>query len=357
MKRISVYLGLACLMAGCLASCSSEELASSAETASVQSDLIDIAQTSGQLASGTSFRISGSSSYSLATRSDHRPGGGKHKRGPAILDGVNLLAPTDELLAIIDAESASDFRGLLISRNGGATVNNYDANGNVVTLNIPKAGGPGGCSFSGNQYPEYDSLLAVIAKTVIDFGSGSIYKHDTISIVRTGKIIITRVGTKANMTETTTFENYTVNGIGISGTKTRVNTYDDTTGSGSSKTSISDGKITMKDGAVASWITNKSRISQIILGSNGRPESGEITTDVSTLVTAANGTLIYMHLSTKPLIESIACDRRRHGPVSGTLKTIYGSDVVEVDYGDGTCENKTITLTVNGTTTIKTIGE
>jgi hypothetical protein len=72
-------------------------------------------------------------------------------------------------------------------------------------------------------------------------------------------------------------------------------------------------------------------------------------------VIASNGDAIYSHETTSPLTENIAC--RRPGPVSGTLETVYRENTIEVDFGDGSCENRTITLTVNGVTTTKTIGD
>lgn len=346
-------------MIGIIVSCNNEE----AVDASVLSDaasteLIDIAQASGQLASGTSFRISGSSTDSTG-EDKPRDNHGKHHHKPhhGILDGVNLLAPTDELLAIVDAESASDFRGLRISKNGGATITHYNAEGETVILTTPSAGGPNGCSFSGHQYPQYDSLLSTIVKTEIDFGAGVTFKRDTISITRSGKIVITRSGDVNNKTEVTTFESYFVNGIRIEGAKTRISTFDSATGSGTSTTSVADGKITFADGTVAEWTSDKSRVSDITRDDQtGRPVSGTIVSEVNTEVVVSDGTVIYSHKTTAPLTENLACERRRQGPVSGELETIYGNDTVKVNYGDGTCENRTITITVNGVITTRTIG-
>ncbi len=114
---------------------------------------------------------------------------GHHQR-LAALDGVSLLAPTDELLAIVDAESAGDFRGFRISGRGGATITHYTASGDTVVLATPDHGGPGGCSFSGGQFPEYDALLEDIVRTEIDFGSGVTFSRDTVTIIRSGKILI-----------------------------------------------------------------------------------------------------------------------------------------------------------------------
>lgn len=352
MRKMPWIPGVLAVVVGLLVSCHDGELSGS--PSDVDQDIIDVAETSGQLASGTSFRISGSSSDSTISGN---PRGHHHgHRYKGILDGVSLLAPTDELLAIVDAESASDFRGLRISRNGGATITHYNAEGEEVSLALPREGGPNGCSFSGKQFPEYDSLLSAIVKTVIDFGSGVTFKRDTITITRSGKIIITRSGDSPNRTEVTTFENYVVNGIQIEGTKTRVSTYDAATGSGTSTTTVSDGKLTYSDGSTATWKTERLRTSAITIDeTTGRAVSGEISTDVNTSVTASDGTVIYAHKTAVPLVENIAC-RRRFAPVSGTLETTYRDDIVVIDFGDGSCDNQTITITVNGVTTTKTIG-
>lgn len=355
MKTNIANLFLIVLGSSLLMNCQDEATSAEATSSEENVSIIDIAQTAGQLASGSSFRINGSSTDSTASTS--RPPRGKHGHQPhkGILDGLNLLAPTDEILAIIDAESASDFRGLRISKNGGATVTHYNASGETVTLSLP-ANGPQGCSFSGQQFPEADSLLGTITKTIIDFGSGTTYQRDTVSITRTGKIIIERSGDATNRTEVTTFENYSVNGIGISGTKTRVSTFDEATGSGSSTTTVTDGKFVFADGTEAAWLSEKTRTSNITIDeSTGRPSSGEIVTEVNTAI-IAGGDVIYHHQTTQPLVENVACEGRRRGPVSGVLETVYRENEVSVNFGDGTCENRTITLTVNGVTTTKTIG-
>ena len=271
---------------------------------------------------------------------------------------MNLLASTDELLAIVDAESASDIRGLRISKNGGAVITNYNANGEEVTLPVSDNKGPQGCSFSGKQFPVFDSLLLSIVRTEIDFGTGTTFKRDTVEITRSGKIVINRILDGSVRTEVTTFENYAVNGIKIEGIKTRVSTYDSSSGSASSKTTVANGRITFADGTTAVWDSEKSRSSQIVLDENtNRPVSGKITTTVVTNVTAADGTIIYSHKTAAPLIENVACEGRRRGPVSGLLETIYRDDTVIVDYGDGSCGNRTISITFNGVRTTKTIGE
>lgn len=338
--------------------CNNQDLSPGAQ--SIEQLSIDVAQTSGQLASGASFAFAGSSTDTTGghppgkrgpgPRGPHGPG-----RNPGILDGLNMLAPTDELLAIVDAESASDVRGLRISSNGGATITNFDAGGNEVTVPLNVKKGPHGCSFSGKQFPEYDSLLGSIVKTVIDFGTGVTFRRDTVEITRSGKIIIERSGDEITRTERTTFEDYTVNGIKIEGIKTRTSTFDEATGSGSSSTVVTNGMITLLDGTVATWESERIRVSNITLNEDGRPENGTITTEVTTSV-VANGVTIYAHHTASPLVENLACEGRRKGPVSGILATTYRDTGISVDYGNGSCENRTITITVNGVTTTRIIG-
>lgn len=351
MKKYWISLLSSCAIAALLSACS-QDMTDGDGNGTVSASNVDVAQTSGQLASGTSFRINGSSSDSTATTGSHK---GKHRPGGPI-DGLNLLAPTEELLTIVDAESASDFRGLRLSREGGATITHYDASGNTVTLPIPTGQGPEGCSHSGKQFPAFDSLLAKIVKTVIDFGSGVTFKRDTITITRSGKIVITRSGTQNNLTEVTTFDNYQVNGNKIEGTKTRTNIYDATTGQGTSHTVVTDGKITFSDGTVANWTSERNRTSNITLNSTTqKPESGTIVTTVHSRVVATDGTVIYSHDTTTPLTEDVSCKRGRRAPVSGALETHYRSNIILIDFGTGSCTSQTISITVNGVTTTKTI--
>ncbi len=346
--------------------CSPNEMTSSTDTL-----LTDVAQTSGQLASGSSFVITGSSSSSSMAQvpgtnmpgmpggGQHGPGKGGHHGGPGgFLDGTNLLAPTDELLAIVEAESAGDMRGMRMHERGGATVTNYDADGNVILfpLPAPQEGGPEGCSFSGKQFPRIDSLLSKIAKTVIDFGEGMTNTRKDITVTRSGKIVITRSGDGTSHTEVVTFENFKVNGALIEGTKTRVSSFTETSGSGTSTTTVTGGKITFNDGTAATWTSNRSRTSVVVLGDEGRPVSGSVTITGKTSVTASDGTVIYSHEVTKPIKEDLSCGHRRP-PVEGTVITHYRENTVAIDFGSGNCSSSTITITLNGVVQTKTFGD
>ncbi|MFN7491276.1 MAG: hypothetical protein ACK5RG_00045 [Cyclobacteriaceae bacterium] len=333
--------------------CSNNEL-----TVSSDFNLTDLAQSSGQLASGSSFTISGSSSETLSSSSSTSGRSGKGGRGKGHrLDGTNFITKDDTLLAIIDAESAGDFRGFRMHGGGGATITHYDANGDVVTLPEPSSTTkPEGCSFSGGQFPQTDSLLSTIVNTVVDFGTGVTNKKGDNTITRSGSIIIIRSGDSSLRTETITFSNYKVNGILIEGTKTKTHLYDSSTGVRISNSSVSDGKITLADGTVATWISTKKRTSNITLDSDNKPVSGTIVTEGNTSVTLASGTVLFSNTITTPITDDIACGKERHSPVSGIVSTIYGSDTVIIDFGDGSCTNKTITVSINGVVTTKTIG-
>lgn len=348
-----MVVGLAGLMA-----CNQQELSSGNDAS-----LTSLAQTSGQLASGTSFVITGSATQSQASASVQTGPGGGQRTGKGgckneWLNGTSFIATTDELAAIIDAESAGDMRGLRMFARSGATITHYDAAGNPVVLPLPNQNGTGpeGASFSGKQFPAMDSLLAKIVKTVVDFGSGITVTRGDNSITREGMITILRSGSANNKTESIGYQNYKVNGILIEGTKTRVSTFDPATGIGSSSTNVSDGKITLADGTVASWTSTRQRSSAIVSDANGKPSSGEIKTEASSVIKLEDGTVIYSNTTTSPITEDLSCGRERRSPVSGTVATVYRTDTVVLDFGDGSCSNRSVSVTINGVTTTKTLG-
>lgn len=357
MKKIKFLIAIASVVA-LIWGCSTQDLTSGNET-----QLTDLAQTSGQLASGTSFTLTGSS-VGNSTNAAGGPGGSGHQGGGhrgggkgRMLDGTNFIVADDALLAIVDAESAGDFRGLRIHSNGGATITHYDASGNVVTLPEPDANSrPEGCSFSGKQFPKTDSLLSKIAKTVVDFGTGVTNKRGDNTITRSGKITIARTGEASSKIEVVTYENYKVNGIQIEGTKTRTSTLDISTGVGQSNTNVVDGKITLVDGSVATWTSVKKRTSNITVDANNKPVSGTITTEASSLVKLSDGSVLFSNTITTPIIENVGCGRDKRSPASGVVTTVYKTDTVMIDFGDGSCSNKTITVTINGVVSTQQVG-
>ena len=348
-------------------------VASLGELTSQDATAIDLAQTSGQLASGTSFVIGGNS-FQMGTingrvtetsEMSNGPGGpgglkglGKGKGGhKGIMDGLTLLAPNDEILAIIDAETAGEVRGFRMHKFGGATITHYDASGKVVNFPIfATPDGPHG-GHSGNQFPELDSLLKLVVKTKVDFGTGVSITKNEQEITRKGIILIERKKDGNILTEKIEFQNYSVNTIKISGVKTTVSDFDKTTGKGSVVSSVANGKFIFADGETGTWTSEKKRNSAVIRGADNRkPISGSIVTEVKTKIVTASNKVIYSHETTEPLKIDLSCQGRRRGPIDGKVQTLYRDNTIIVDYGNGSCENQTITITVNGETTTKKIG-
>lgn len=372
MKSLKIFTLLSYLLF--MAACTEQdEMASISEELVNGATAIDLAQTSGQLVSGTSFTLGGNSfqtgsiSARVAGTSEtaHAPAGpggliglGNGKGGhKGIMDGLNMLAPNDEILAIIEAESAGDVRGFRMFKFGGATITHYDASGKVVELPVASTvDGPHG-GHSGNQFPEMDSLLSLIVKSKIDFGSGVTVTKNDQEITRKGMIVISRTKAGNVLTEKVDFQNYAVNGIQISGLKTIVSEFDKTTGKGSVKSNVASGKFVFADGETAIWTSEKNRTSEVIRGTDSRkPISGLIVTTVKTAIKTASGSVIYSHETTTPLEIDLSCSGKRRGPTLGKVETLYRANKITVDYGDGSCTNQTITITVNGVTTTKTIG-
>ena len=354
-----------------MAACTEQdELASIAEKALEGTTAIDLAQTSGQLVSGTSFTIGGNSFQAgtitgrvAATEETAKSPGdlkgmdkgkGGHK---GIMDGLNLLAPNDEILAIVEAESAGDIRGFRMYKLGGATITHYDASGKVVELPAATTvDGPHG-GHSGNQFPELDSLLSLIVKSKVDFGAGVTVTKNDQDITRKGVIMVSRTKVGIVLTEKVEFQNYVVNGIQISGLKTIVSEFDKATGKGSVKSTVANGKFIFVGGETGVWTSEKDRKSEVVRGNDSRkPISGKIITNVKTAIKTASGTVIYAHQTTTPLEIDLSCSGKRRGPTLGKLETAYRTNKITVDFGDGSCTNQTITITVNGVTTTKTIG-
>jgi hypothetical protein len=273
------------------------------------------------------------------------------------MDGLNLLAPNDEILAIVEAESAGDIRGFRMYKLGGATITHYDASGKIVELPAATTvDGPHG-GHSGNQFPELDSLLSLIVKSKVDFGAGVTVTKNDQDITRKGVIMVSRTKVGIVLTEKVEFQNYVVNGIQISGLKTIVSEFDKATGKGSVKSTVANGKFIFVGGEIGVWTSEKDRKSEVVRGNDSRkPISGKIITNVKTAIKTASGTVIYAHQTTTPLEIDLSCSGKRRGPTLGKLETAYRTNKITVDFGDGSCTNQTITITVNGVTTTKTIG-
>ena len=314
------------------------------------------------------YQVDNSNSISIESKGK----GGKGKGGSIVskrfsIDGISLIAINDTLLAITDFENVNEnIKNINAFIYGGGTVTHYDASGNVITglnVNIPISGiyssigkKRGGGAYLYREITNIDSLFSTIAKTEINYGTGvSIINHlDTV--LRSGKIVITRSGTYPNITENINFENYFVNGIGITGTKTIAK----------SKTKINDttftftnqvngtGTLVFTNGSVANIKLNRSRTNNYIISlTTNKIIGGTITTTANNALTTSDNYEIYKYVTTTPVVEDLSCTTRRK-PSNGLITINYLNNLITINLA-GSCSSYTITITINGVVTTKTI--
>lgn len=186
---------------------------------------------------------------------------------------------------------------------------------------------------SGEEYPR---------EIIIDFGEGC---EDRRGNIKTGKILITISDTMVNegATRTVTYENYTVRGNEISGSRTVVNKGKNEDGnwiiesqSEMSINRVEDGVVINRSSiATREWLTGfetpeKSDDSFRITG------SGSISQD---------GSSAYSRQILVPLF----VDRSCRYILSGQVALTNSEGTLLIDYGDGTCDN-TATVTKGGVT-------
>ncbi len=161
------------------------------------------------------------------------------------------------------------------------------------------------------------------------------------NIVKNGKIIINVVGTPLAdvFVRTITFENFTINGNLIEGTKviTKTAQYQ-------FSVTCENGKITFTDGKVYTRSFNRTRT-----WVDGFDTPYNVWDDVFEVTGSASGInrngYAYTHTITNPLRIERAC----RFIVSGTIEVSVNEKTMTLDYGAGTCDNLA-TITINGQT-------
>jgi hypothetical protein len=175
--------------------------------------------------------------------------------------------------------------------------------------------------------------------------------------VRKGKMIITWLNGRwyvPGSVHTIKLEGYSINGVGIEGTRTVTNIS--TTESPLTWTISGSHKSTWPDGTTAQRTVNKTR--QWVRSSTNPREDKIIISQTNPAVSAASGINrhgnTYSVSITTPLQYFASCGRRVKIPVVG-IKVVTvgnpstGSKTYTVDFGDGTCDNK-YTVTKDGVT-------
>ena len=176
---------------------------------------------------------------------------------------------------------------------------------------------------------------------------------------RSGKIIITWSGGRwfiPGSVHTITLEEYSVNGVSISGTRTVTNVSNAT--SPLTWNIVGSHKSTWSDGTTASREVKRTR--QWVRSSVSPKEDKWIISQTDPSVAAASGTnrngKNYSVKITTPLQYFASCGRRVHIPVIGVKVVTTDSKEYTVDYGDGTCDNR-VTVTINGVSKTITVNK
>ncbi|MEQ9168561.1 MAG: hypothetical protein RLO12_20045 [Fulvivirga sp.] len=307
--------------------------------------LMEVAELSSQLSSGIDLTLSSRSGVRPedAAYGDrpNRDFGGGHGRGNMTM--CFLKYNHDPNLQVISiAERIGERLNFWMFASLGVDVKHYNQDGVLVELEI-------------TERPERgfwkDENSPRIARTVIDFGEGFTVDRGDNNIQISGMITIDRSFTDNQLTETVTLQNFILNDALIEGTKSSIRSFDKETGDGQMSSTVSNGKFTFSDGTTADWVSSKSRsISIVINEDRGIPKSGTSTSSSETIITQRDGTILYSHKTTSPLVSDMECafsNRRGRKPSSGIVETVYGENRLEIDFGSGDCSSP-ITVTING---------
>lgn len=188
---------------------------------------------------------------------------------------------------------------------------------------------------------------AEITKTdglvTIDFGEGC---ENADGVVRSGMIVISYTDARhvSGAQITTTFDNFTVIGIVVEGTRTLTNISNGTERQRAFEVSIEDGKITFPDETYRTFAGSKTRTWSF------DESSEEVVLSVSGGMNGINrsGESFYNEI-TEELIYKKSC--RQVGtkiPVSGIRMLTKNDAVFVLDYGDGSCDNVALLTLPNG---------
>lgn len=179
-------------------------------------------------------------------------------------------------------------------------------------------------------------------KITIDFGTGCVGQDGKN---RTGKIIVTLTG-KYRMPGTvitTTFDNYTVDGNKVEGTKTVTNMGMNSSQHPYWKIEVKNAKITKTDKTVITWESTREREFSAGFETLTDPKDDEFTITGTASGVNAKGVAFTMNILTGLKLK-VGC----RWVCKGTLEILStGKPTATVDFGDGACDNKA-SVTVNG---------
>lgn len=179
-------------------------------------------------------------------------------------------------------------------------------------------------------------------RMTVDFGTGC---TDGRQNIRKGKIIITFTGRRMQQGSTvvTTFENYSINDIALTGVRTRTNITPGEEEAPKFRVMLEDGKAVFPDGLEA---TRESDITWSWIRA-ANPADDQLIIDPSS---TAEGTTRNGRNYEVSLLEELIYKRFCGLAVSGIKQYVVNNEkVITIDYGDGNCDRE-VTITVNGVT-------
>lgn len=158
-------------------------------------------------------------------------------------------------------------------------------------------------------------------------------------VVKSGKIVITLTGhpSEEGSQRIVTFEEFTVNGNQIEGTKTI--TYN---GSGQFSCILEDGKIMTSDGEVIVRESTKTRT--LVSGGDTEDRKDDVYEVTGTIIGETTDGSSY----TKEIIEPLVVSKDCFWITKGVVETTIGDATSTVDFGDGTCDNIATRIDADG---------
>lgn len=182
-------------------------------------------------------------------------------------------------------------------------------------------------------------------QVTIDFGTGCVSKEGR---TRSGKIITVYTGPLfiPGNSSTTTFVNYSINGTKVEGTHKTIN--QSTSAARVFAVTVTGGKLTRPNGNIIAWNSSKTISQTDGLGTPQFPldDIFRIEGETTGSNTREGQQIDWSTTITQPLIKKFSC----RWIVQGVVKMQKGADrIAELNYGDGTCDNKA-TITAQGVT-------
>jgi hypothetical protein len=240
-------------------------------------------------------------------------------------------------------EDADDISTLAVSADGSTATGARESSSGRGGVK-PEGDHRFNCATVTFEFASDNSTTTPHGYITINFGTGC---TDLKGNVRKGIIKVEFIGKRflPNSKIITTFQEYSINGIKIEGTRTVTNI----TGSNESAPKFSivvvGGKATWPDGSFATREVNRTR--EWIRGAN--PMLDQWIVNGTAAGTNRNGKIYQMEI-TKALVFKRECaiNSKVFMPVEGTKKlTVESGKVITIDYGSGECD-KTVTVTING---------